>query len=272
VSSAPDVIEIPDGDSNGNGNGSAQALTQAERDQAEIDSLRPHWTSPVYSFFDSKVTVGYEDNRKYHIFKCAAHRCKGKGIVRRYLDKGDKSSTSNLRTHAVRCFGEDAVAAATKGASHSRPDGSIHAAFGRQGSQPISVTHRAHTNPQIRANLVRWVTESNRSLSIIEDRKFRELMLAGRPQAEIPTCRTIARDIQASFNRCEERINRLLQEYPGHLNFATDAWTSPNHRAMAAWTVHLQHEGTPLVFLLDIFEIPEVILYFYIRRNELTLL
>ncbi|KAE9387088.1 hypothetical protein BT96DRAFT_1025988 [Gymnopus androsaceus JB14] len=153
VSSAPDVIEIPDGDSNGNGNGSAQALTQAERDQAEIDSLRPHWTSPVYSFFDSKVTVGYEDNRKYHIFKCAAHRCRGKGIVRCYLDKGDKSSTSNLRTHAVRCFGEDAVAAATKGASHSRPDGSIHAAFGRQGSQPISVTHRAHTNPQIRANL-----------------------------------------------------------------------------------------------------------------------
>lgn len=64
-----------------------------------------------------------------------------------------------------------------------------------------------------RANLVRWVTESNRSLSIIEDRKFRELMLAGRPQAEIPTRRTIARDIQASFNRCEERINRLLQVY-----------------------------------------------------------
>lgn len=28
-----------------------------------------------------------------------------------------------------------------------------------------------------------------------------------------------------------------------------------------AWTVHLQHEGQPLVFLLDVFEVPEVCLH-----------
>ena len=37
-----------------------------------------------------------------------------------------------------------------------------------------------------------------------------------------------------------------------------DAWTSPNHRAFVAWTVHLQHEGHILAFLLDIIEVPEV--------------
>jgi hypothetical protein len=52
-----------------------------------------------------------------------------------------------------------------------------------------------------------------------------------------------------------------LKDYPGRLHFATDAWTSPNHRAFVAWTVHLQHEGKMLAFLLDFVEVPEVSLF-----------
>ena len=37
----------------------------------------------------------------------------------------------------------------------------------------------------------------------------------------------------------------------------TDTWTSPNHRTICAWTVHLEHDGQPLSFLLDIIKIPE---------------
>jgi len=49
-----------------------------------------------------------------------------------------------------------------------------------------------------------------------------------------------------------------MQDYPGRLHFATDAWTSPNHRAFVAWTVHLEHEGKMFSFLLDIIEVAEV--------------
>lgn len=49
-----------------------------------------------------------------------------------------------------------------------------------------------------------------------------------------------------------------MQDQPGRLHFATDAWTSPNHRAFIAWTVHLEHKGTMLSFLLDIIEVAEV--------------
>jgi len=49
-----------------------------------------------------------------------------------------------------------------------------------------------------------------------------------------------------------------LKEYDGRLSFATDAWTSPNHCAFVAWTVHLEYEGEMLSFLLDIVELPEV--------------
>jgi hypothetical protein len=45
------------------------------------------------------------------------------------------------------------------------------------------------------------------------------------------------------------------QEYSGALNFATDAWTSPNHKAYIAITFHFEHEGTPILMLLDLVEV-----------------
>jgi hypothetical protein len=48
------------------------------------------------------------------------------------------------------------------------------------------------------------------------------------------------------------------KEHNGALNFATDAWTSPNHRAFVAVTIHLEQEGVPLCLVLDIVEVAEV--------------
>jgi len=39
------------------------------------------------------------------------------------------------------------------------------------------------------------------------------------------------------------------------LNFATDAWTSPNNKAYVAITVHLEVNGVPISMLLDIVEV-----------------
>ena len=39
------------------------------------------------------------------------------------------------------------------------------------------------------------------------------------------------------------------------LNFATDAWTSPNHKAFVAFTVHFAHEGVPVSMLLNLVEV-----------------
>jgi hypothetical protein len=38
----------------------------------------------------------------------------------------------------------------------------------------------------------------------------------------------------------------------------TDAWTSPNHKAFVAFTVHLEQDGKPLVMLLDIVKVPKL--------------
>jgi hypothetical protein len=42
------------------------------------------------------------------------------------------------------------------------------------------------------------------------------------------------------------------------LNFATDAWTSPNHKAYVAFMVHFEHEGDPVSMLLDLVEVAKL--------------
>ena len=49
----------------------------------------------------------------------------------------------------------------------------------------------------------------------------------------------------------------VSQEYDGELNFATDCWTSPNHKAMVAFTVHLERDGVPIRMTLDVIELPK---------------
>ncbi|KAJ6465592.1 hypothetical protein C8R47DRAFT_991329, partial [Mycena vitilis] len=74
----------------------------------------------------------------------------------------DGGSTSNLRKHAVQCFGQTAVDSAIAGRAPKNSEGPIFAAFARAGQKPITVTYRAHTNAEARAHIVEWVTESTR--------------------------------------------------------------------------------------------------------------
>jgi hypothetical protein len=49
-----------------------------------------------------------------------------------------------------------------------------------------------------------------------------------------------------------------LQEYEADLNFATDAWTSPNHKAFLVVSVHFEHKGKPMCIILDVVEVTQV--------------
>jgi hypothetical protein len=52
-----------------------------------------------------------------------------------------------------------------------------------------------------------------------------------------------------------EFLDIPVQEHEGALSFATDAWTSPNHKAYVAITVHFEYEGKPIAMLLDLVEL-----------------
>ena len=126
------------------------------------------WTSPIYGFFQPRPIIEVVDSRRCHEFMCAATNCKGKGtkgrIVRRYLDKADRNSTSNMHKHAKNCWGEEIVSNAleTRGAlsieevrnSLSKAkllDGSITASFERKGKGSVTFSTRQHTYTETRS-------------------------------------------------------------------------------------------------------------------------
>ena len=49
-----------------------------------------------------------------------------------------------------------------------------------------------------------------------------------------------------------------MQEYNGKPTFATDAWSSLNHKAFVAVSVHLEHNGEHISMVLDVVEVAKV--------------
>src|SRR5215470_15690897 len=47
----------------------------------------------------------------------------------------------------------------------------------------------------------------------------------------------------------------MLQDNDGNLNFAINAWTSPNHKVFIAVTVHFKKDGSLIAILLDLKEV-----------------
>ena len=63
----------------------------------------------------------------------------------------------------------------------------ITAAFERKGKGQVRYSHRQHTKTEARAEIVRWVAESQRPFQIVEDRGFKNLMKTGWPDYYIPS-------------------------------------------------------------------------------------
>ncbi|KAM6502846.1 hypothetical protein JOM56_002823, partial [Amanita muscaria] len=207
-----------------------------------IERLMKDWNSPVYAFF-SRPAIEYVDSRRSHVFKCLARGCNK--TIRRYLDKGDAKSTSNMWKHARTCYGEDVVneitnakdmKTARKAVKNYVANRTITAAFERKGKGKVTYSHRQHTKSETKCCL----------------------MKTGRPHYYLPHPTTVSRDVKLVFARTRERIAKMLQEYDGELSFSTDAWTSESsHRAFVAVTVHLEHQGAPLSMVLDMVEVAE---------------
>jgi hypothetical protein len=113
------------------------------------------------------------------------------------------------------------------------------------------------THIYIRAHIAKWVAESNRPATIVSDPELVDLLTTGHPHLKVPSPNTVRRDVKAAYEKSRQHIIKLLKDHPGRIHFATDAWTSTNHHAFVAWTVHLEHNGAMLAFLLDILEVPE---------------
>ncbi len=88
------------------------AVLDVRRADKYAEELSSRWRASVYAFFKAEVQIEEEDGRRFLAFRCAAKHCRIGTAVRRYLDKGDRSSGGNLLKHARACWGAEAVAQA----------------------------------------------------------------------------------------------------------------------------------------------------------------
>ncbi|PIL30443.1 hypothetical protein GSI_07142 [Ganoderma sinense ZZ0214-1] len=250
-------------DEQDSGDEGTSSESEPEVDEAAVlKAMQQRWPSTIYAFYKPTPKIQYEGSRCAHIFKCANRGCDV--TVRHFLDKKDHSSTSNLRAHAVKCWGPETVTAAAEVASVQvvrkeivgsiLKTGSITAHFEYKASQ-ITYSTRQHSRTEMCVEIVKWVCESLRAFRIVEDPGFKVLMKTGRPGYYLPSTSTVARDVADVFQQSRSQIAKMLQEHEGALHFGTDAWTSPNHRAFVAVTVHFEQQGKPMCFLLDVIEV-----------------
>ncbi|KAG1745709.1 hypothetical protein EDB19DRAFT_1578893, partial [Suillus lakei] len=190
----------------------------------------------VYVFYEPIPSIEYIGRQCSHVFQCMGKGCEQH--IQRYLDKGDAKSTSNMAKHAKSCWGPEAYDAAqdTKSAAAAHEgiiknllkSGTITSSFKRTSKGKVTYSHRQHTKTETKAEI--------------------SLMKMGHPEYYLPSPSMVSHDVKLVF----------ANEYDGELNFATDAWTSPNHKAFVAVFVHLEHQGKPLAMVLDVVEVAQV--------------
>ncbi|KAH0826014.1 hypothetical protein J3R83DRAFT_7493, partial [Lanmaoa asiatica] len=66
------------------------------------------------------------------------------------------------------------------------------------------------THPSNNAKLVQWITENNRPSNIVNGCALHDLLLAGRPNTQLPSQPTMSWGIKSLFAKCQERIEKLL--------------------------------------------------------------
>jgi len=125
-----------------------------------------------------------------------------------------------------------------------------------------------------RAEIIHWVSKNLCPFNIVNNQAFWSLMKIGHLEYHLPSKETVLHDVKLVFAHTRKRITKMLnvslthltvlthwltyQEYEDQISFTTNRWTSSNHCAFVAFSVHLQNAGKPLSFPLDVVEIARV--------------
>ncbi|RPD59519.1 hypothetical protein L227DRAFT_503634 [Lentinus tigrinus ALCF2SS1-6] len=219
------------------------------------EAQQTKWKSYVYAFYKPDVDILKVSPTKIsHVFHCAKPGCTT--TVTWFLDTKDAMSTANLGSHVASCWSVEVMCVAQElgHLKHSHPmveaygrSGTITMAFKCTGKGKVMYSVRPHTSAETRC----------RPFEIVRDRAFLMLMKTGRPEYKIPSPATISRDMRRVFAKVRVRIAKMLQDFDGDLSFTCNAWTSPYHKALVAFGVHLHHHREPLSFILNVVEIAE---------------
>ncbi|KAF8579150.1 hypothetical protein K439DRAFT_1360241, partial [Ramaria rubella] len=115
--------------------------------------------------------------------------------------------TSNLLTHKTQCSPDLAT-------GHSSIKSFAH-------GSSYSAAHLHYL-------LALWVACRHRPYAIIEDPELLEILQMLFEPVEVPSARTLSRDVQEVFAISQWEVGRILQAYDGKLHLGVDGWAAPN--------------------------------------------
>ncbi|KAJ3758902.1 hypothetical protein EV360DRAFT_29620, partial [Lentinula raphanica] len=193
--------------------------------------------STVYSFFhaEPEVEFGKKNTADYLVFCCT--QCGEK--IRQGINTGDRGSTSNMREHVKKCWGEDALMAVKDCTLEQAREAVKKFSKGKQTTLTLVIktvktwfktfSTRPPENEKVRVVTARWVAESARPFRIVQDRSYRWLQKEGRPNHYVPSKATVARDVKKLYEATKEQLAKEFEAYEYLLPVELDCWSSPNH-------------------------------------------
>jgi len=150
---------------------------------------------------------------------------KGVHSIQHFQDLKDHAATSNLRSHTIRCFGQEAIDAAFNGTHPKARNQSLLHLHNKANNSSRSLTmHIQRLNLSeyhlncwdpfwliSSAYISWWCTENNCPLHIVKDQHFEVLIKVGQPTTYIPSPSTVSQDIKAVFEKSWECIDKILK-------------------------------------------------------------
>ncbi|GBC49849.2 zinc finger BED domain-containing protein RICESLEEPER 2-like [Rhizophagus irregularis DAOM 181602=DAOM 197198] len=88
--------------------------------------------------------------------------------------------------------------------------------------------NKKFSNEIFRKNLAEWIAADDQPFTVVESPEFHHVIHSCNPMAFIPSADTVKTDILKLYKTHQSNMQDLLQNTPGKISFAIDAWTSPN--------------------------------------------
>lgn len=102
---------------------------------------------------------------------------------------------------------------------------------------------------RVRYLLALWCSRCHRPFAIVEDPELHVLLCMLYPKVEVPSRKTVSRDVRKIVEDACEHVKAKLLGLPGKVYICVDGWTSPNVIAFLDVTVHWQ-EGSKIQHLI----------------------
>jgi hypothetical protein len=139
-------------------------------------------------------------------------------------------------------------------------------------------TLRAYTEysyERFKELLVMFVVDTNQPFSVVENERFRELLLYLRSDFKIPKADALRRAVITEFKLCKKLLMEKLSVFSGVLNCTLDLWTSPANMSYMAITVHwvdenfsLQNALLSFVEISDSSHTADTLLKYFVEQLE----